>query len=138
MRMALLIALLASSSLAQAKMIHVGPGGNAQEKLQTALIEAQPGDTVHIAAGRYALADGLSLDVDGVSVKGDGPDKTILDFTAQKVAGEGLLITSDNVVVRDLRVLRGGAGKQQEAAGRIRQPLVRPWLDIEQVAHRDW
>jgi hypothetical protein len=45
MRMALLIALLASSSLAQAKMIHVGPGGNAQEKLQTALIEAQPGDT---------------------------------------------------------------------------------------------
>jgi parallel beta-helix repeat protein len=104
MRMALLIALLASSSLAQAKMIHVGPGGNAQEKLQTALIEAQPGDTVHIAAGRYALADGLSLDVDGVTVKGDGPDKTILDFTAQKVAGEGLLITSDNVVVRDLGI----------------------------------
>jgi parallel beta-helix repeat protein len=105
MRMALLIAaLLGGSSLAQAKMIHVGPGDNAQEKLQTALIEAQPGDTVHIAAGRYALADGLSLDVDGVTVKGDGPDKTILDFTAQKVAGEGLLITSDNVVLRDLGI----------------------------------
>lgn len=105
MRTALLIAaLLGGSSLAQAKMIHVGPGGNAQEKLQTALIEAQPGDTVHIAAGRYALADGLSLDVDGVTVKGDGPDKTILEFTAQKVAGEGLLITSDNVVLRDLGI----------------------------------
>jgi parallel beta-helix repeat protein len=104
MRTALLIAMLASASLAQAKMIHVGPGGNAQEKLQTALIEAQPGDTVHIAAGRYALADGLSLDVDGVTVKGDGPDKTILDFTVQKVAGEGLLITSDNVVLRDLGI----------------------------------
>ena len=116
MRMALLIALLASSSLAQAKMIHVGPGGNAQEKLQTALIEAQPGDTVHIAAGRYALADGLSLDVDGVTVKGDGPDKTILDFTAQKVAGEGLLITSDNVVVRELGI-ENAAGNGVKSKG---------------------
>ena len=116
MRMALLITLLASSSLAQAKMIHVGPGGNAQEKLQTALIEAQPGDTVHIAAGRYALADGLSLDVDGVTVKGDGPDKTILDFTAQKVAGEGLLITSDNVVVRDLGI-ENAAGNGVKSKG---------------------
>jgi parallel beta-helix repeat protein len=109
MRISLLIAAaLASTTLAQARVIHVGPpnilGGNAQEKLQTALIEAQPGDTVHIAAGRYRLADGLSLDVDGVTVKGDGPGATILDFTAQKVAGEGLLITSDNVVVRDLAV----------------------------------
>jgi parallel beta-helix repeat protein len=116
MRTALLIALLANSSLAQAKMIHVGPGGNAQEKLQTALIEAQPGDTVHIAAGRYALADGLSLDVDGVTVKGDGPDKTILDFTAQKVAGEGLLITSDNVVVRDLGI-ENAAGNGVKSKG---------------------
>lgn len=99
-----LLTMVALAAPAGAKMIHVGPGGNAQEKLQTALIEAQPGDTVHIAAGRYALADGLSLDVDGVTVKGDGPDKTILDFTAQKVAGEGVLVTSDNVVVRDLAV----------------------------------
>lgn len=103
MRISLLLAALLASS-AQARVIHVGPGGDAQEKLQTALIEAKPGDTVHIAAGRYALADGLSLDVDGVTVQGDGPDKTILDFTGQKVAGEGLLITSDKVVVRDLGV----------------------------------
>ncbi|WP_353198349.1 parallel beta-helix domain-containing protein [Sandarakinorhabdus sp.] len=103
MRTALfLVALLASA--AGAKTIHVGPGGDAHEKLQTALIEAQPGDTVHIAAGRYALADGLSLDVDGVTVKGDGPGATILDFTTQKGEGEGLLITSDNVVVRDLGI----------------------------------
>ncbi|WP_156256006.1 parallel beta-helix domain-containing protein, partial [Sandarakinorhabdus oryzae] len=105
MRISLLIAAaLASTSLAQARVIHVGPGADAQERLQTALIEAQPGDTVHIAAGRYALADGLSLDVDNVTVQGDGPDKTILDFTGQKVAGEGLLITSSKVVVRDLGV----------------------------------
>ncbi|OSZ72475.1 hypothetical protein CAP39_03825 [Sphingomonas sp. IBVSS1] len=96
------LGLLASTAVA--KTIHVGPGGNAQEKLQTAFIEAQPGDIIHIAAGRYALADGLSLDVDNVTVKGDGPGATILDFTAQKGSGEGVLVTSDAVVIRDLAV----------------------------------
>ncbi len=99
---ALVLAIAAQA--ATAKTIHVSPGGNAQEKLQTAFIEAAPGDTVHIAAGRYPLADGLSLDVANVTIKGDGPGATILDFTAQKGSGEGLLITSNAVVVRDLAV----------------------------------
>ena len=38
----------------------------AQERLQEALILAEPGDTVELAAGRYALTEGLSLDVDGI------------------------------------------------------------------------
>jgi parallel beta-helix repeat protein len=115
MRTALLLAALLASA-AGAKTIHVGPGGDAHEKLQTALIEAQPGDTVHIDAGRYALADGLSLDVDGVTVKGDGPGATILDFTGQRGEGEGLLITSDNVVVRDLGV-ENAAGNGVKSKG---------------------
>lgn len=115
MRTALLLAALLASA-ASAKTIHVAPGGDAHEKLQTALIEAQPGDTVHIAAGRYALADGLSLDVNGVTVMGDGPGATILDFTGQKGEGEGLLITSNNVVVRDLGV-ENAAGNGVKSKG---------------------
>ncbi|WP_353217431.1 parallel beta-helix domain-containing protein [Sandarakinorhabdus sp.] len=110
------IAVAASAGAAHAKTIKVAAGGNAHETLQTALIEAQPGDTVHITAGRYALADGLSLDVDGVTVIGDGPDKTILDFTAQKGEGEGLLITSNNVVVRDLGI-ENAAGNGVKSKG---------------------
>ena len=45
---ATLLALMASA--ASGKTIHVGPGGNAQEKLQTAFIEAHPG--FHRAEGR--------------------------------------------------------------------------------------
>ena len=115
MRSALILAALLASA-AGAKTIHVGPGGQPHETLQTALIEAQPGDTVHIAAGRYALADGLSLDVDGVTVKGDGPGATILDFTGQKGEGEGLLITSNNVVVRDLAI-ENAAGNGVKSKG---------------------
>jgi parallel beta-helix repeat protein len=101
------IAILIAAALtapALAREIAVAPGADAQEALQTALIDAQPGDTVRLAAGRYALTGGVSLDVKGVTVAGAGPDKTILDFTGQKGEGEGLLITSGDVVIRDLAV----------------------------------
>jgi parallel beta-helix repeat protein len=92
------------TTAAHAATLTVTPGPDAQERIQTALLDAKPGDTVMIAAGRYELADGLSLDVDGVTVKGAGPDATVLSFKGQKGAGEGLLITSDRVTVRDLAV----------------------------------
>jgi parallel beta-helix repeat protein len=87
-----------------ARTIDVGPGPGAQERLQTALIDARPGDTVRIAAGRYALVDGLSLDVSDVTVEGAGPDTTVLDFAGQKGEGEGLLVTSNRILVKDIGV----------------------------------
>jgi parallel beta-helix repeat protein len=104
---ALLITVAAAALLAgqaEAKVLTVTAGGDAQEKLQTALLDANPGDTVAIAAGRYELTDGLSLDVANVTVKGAGPDATILSFKGQKSSGEGFLITSNKVTVRDLGV----------------------------------
>ena len=89
---------------AEAKTIAVTPGGDAQEKLQTALLDAKPGDVVELAAGRYELTDGLSLDAANVTVKGAGPDATVLSFKGQKGSGEGLLISSSKVTVRDLAV----------------------------------
>ena len=75
--MRLTTALLAATMLggaAQAKTIAVAPGPDAQERIQTALLDAKPGDVVALAAGRYELSDGLSLDVDDVTVKGAGPE----------------------------------------------------------------
>src|SRR3954447_13077573 len=89
---------------AHAKTLTVTPGGDVQEKLQTALLDAKPGDTVAIAAGRYDLTDGLSLDIAGVTVKGAGPDATVLSFKGQKSSGEAFLVTSSKVTVRDLAV----------------------------------
>ncbi|URW75030.1 right-handed parallel beta-helix repeat-containing protein [Sphingomonas donggukensis] len=108
------------ASPAAARTITVTPGGDAQEKLQGALIEAQPGDVVEIAAGRYALTDGLSLDVNRVTVRGAGPGKTILDFKGQLAAGEGLLVTSDDVVLRGFAVEDSkGDGIKSKGADRI-------------------
>ena len=109
--------LLAPLAPLAAKTIAVSPGGNAQDALQTALIDAQPGDVVDLAAGRYVLTDGLSLDANRVTLRGAGPDKTVLDFKGQKAAGEGLLVTSDDVVLRGFAIedARGDAIKSKGA-----------------------
>lgn len=108
MRMpALLIAAasaLALAAPAQARTIAVAAGEGAQQRLQEALITAEPGDVVELGAGRFMLTDGLSLDVKGVTVRGAGMDATVLDFSGQKGAGEGLLVTSDEVTLRDFAV----------------------------------
>ena len=95
---------LALAAPAYAKVIPVAAGENAQARLQEALILAVPGDVVELGAGRFVLTDGLSLDVKGVTVRGAGMESTVLDFTGQKGAGEGLLVTSDDVTLRDFAV----------------------------------
>ena len=95
---------LTSAAPILAKELAVAPGPGAQERLQEALILAQPGDVVMLGEGRFDLTDGLSLDVAGVTLKGAGPEKSVLSFKGQLAAGEGLLVTSDHVVLRDFAV----------------------------------
>ena len=112
--------LLGLANAAFAGTIRVEPGADAQARLQSALIDASPGDTVEIGAGRFDLTDGLSLDIDRVTVRGAGPDATILSFKGQKGAGEGLLVTSDDVVLRGFAVEDAkGDGIKSKAAHRI-------------------
>jgi parallel beta-helix repeat protein len=112
--------LIAFSTPVFAGTISVAAGPEAQERLQAALIDAKPGDVVEIGAGRFDLTDGLSLDVDKVTVRGAGPGATILSFKGQKGAGEGLLITSDDVVVRGFAVEDSkGDGIKSKGANRI-------------------
>lgn len=117
---------LSAAVPALAKDIVVEAGPNAQERLQSALLDARPGDTVRIGAGRFELTDGLSLDVNGVTVRGAGQYKTVLSFKGQLGAGEGLLVTSDDVVLRDFAVEDSkGDGIKSKGADRIVYKNVR-------------
>lgn len=101
---ALALAAGLAPTLVSAAEIAVEAGEGAAERLTEALIMAEPGDTVRIGAGRIELTEGLSLDIDDVVVKGAGPDRTILSFKGQTGSGEGLLVTSDRVVLEDFAV----------------------------------
>lgn len=89
------------SQPALAKVTEIAAGQGAEQRLQEALILAEPGDEIVLGAGRFDLSDGLSLDVDSVTVRGAGMDASVLDFTGQQGSGEGLLVTSDFVTLRD-------------------------------------
>ena len=104
---------------AYAKEVFIEPGPNAQEKLQEAMILMETGDTLVIKSGVYVLEDSLSLDVDKVIVRGEGMDKTILDFHDQKSGAQGLLVTSDAVTLKDFAILnaKGDALKVIGAKG---------------------
>lgn len=102
LRTTLLAIIFATTAAAETYV--VAPGTDAAEDLQEALILAEDGDIILLAEGRYPLIDGLSLDVDGVTIRGAGQDATILDFSDQQGAGEGLLVTSGNVVLEDFAV----------------------------------
>lgn len=129
-RAASLLLLLLASAPADAATIAIRPGDGAQDRLQAALIDAHPGDTISLAAGRYALTDGLSLDVAGVTLKGAGANATILDFHGQLGAGEGLLVTAPDVVLRDFAVenTRGNGIKSKNADRIVYSRLRVEWI----------
>lgn len=104
---------------AEARTWRIRPGAEAEQQLQTALIEARPGDTVQLGRGRFELTTGLSLDVDRVTIRGEGEQRSVLSFTGQRRGAEGLLITSDQVTLRDFAVenARGDAIKARDCNG---------------------
>ena len=88
-----------------AKEIFIEPGPNEHERLQEAMILLQEGDILTIKSGYYSFEDGLSLDVDKVTVRGEGMDSTILDFKNQKSGAQGLLVTSNEVILENFSIM---------------------------------
>ena len=98
------LTVLALPARAADRLIRIEPSMDAQDDLQTALIEIAPGGTVELAPGNYALTDGLSLDVANVTLRGAGKYRTTLSFKGQEAGSEGLLVTADGVRLEDFAV----------------------------------
>ncbi|CAN7705849.1 right-handed parallel beta-helix repeat-containing protein [Aquipseudomonas alcaligenes] len=73
-----------------------------QKELQAKLIKAKPGTVIEIPAGTYQLDRSLSLKASGVTIKGAGMDKTILNFKGQKAGAEGLLVDASDFTIENL------------------------------------
>ena len=101
----ILVLILIISIQSYAKEIIINPGENAQEELQEALILMSEGDTLIMRSGFYQFEDGISLDVDNVTVIGEGMNETILDFKNQQSGAQGFLVTSNKVTLKDFAIL---------------------------------
>ena len=75
-----------------------------ETNLQEALLDAQPGDVIEIPAGTFSFERSLSLDVDGVTIRGAGMDETILSFADQVAGAEGLLVSASDFTIEDLAI----------------------------------
>lgn len=103
-----------------ASSVTIDVGDDFALRLQTALIQASPGSTITLPAGTFAMTDGLTLDVDGVTLRGASQSETILDFKNQMGSGEGLLVTSDDVTLTNFTVRDSkGDGIKSKGADRI-------------------
>ena len=88
-----------------AKDYVINPGPDAYENLQEAMILMSPGDSILIKSGDYFFEDSLSLDIDNVVIRGEGLNATILNFGNQKSGAQGILVTSNKVVLKDFAVI---------------------------------
>ena len=77
---------------------------NMQKILQSKFLNAKPGDVITIPAGTFDFQRSLSLKVDGVTVRGAGMDKTILNFKNQISGAEGMLVTANDFTIEDLAI----------------------------------
>ena len=68
------------------------------------LLDAKPGDVIEVPAGKFDFDRSLSLRVDGVTIRGAGPDKSVLSFKGQKQGAEGLLVNASDFTIENLAI----------------------------------
>ena len=68
------------------------------------LLDAKPGDVIEVPAGKFDFDRSLSLRVDGVTIRGAGPDKSVLSFKGQKAGAEGLLVNASDFTIENLAI----------------------------------
>lgn len=83
---------------------YVEPSADDQTALAEAFVDAGEGSTICLSAGTFMPTRQLSLEANGVTLRGAGPDMTILDFTNQNSGGNGIVIGGDDVTFADFAV----------------------------------
>jgi len=100
--------------------------------LQERLITAQPGDTIRIEAGTHHFTRQLSLmDIENVTIMGQGQDQTILSFREQVEGAEGLFIKANGIIIENLTVVdsKGNGIKVQDSDGVTIRNVRVTWSD---------
>jgi parallel beta-helix repeat protein len=102
-----------------------------QSDLQIQLIMAKPGDVINIPAGVHPIGRGLSLNVSGVTLRGEGMDRSILSFRGQVQGAEGLLVNASDVTLEDFAIedTAGDGLKLNEGRNVVIRRVRAEWTD---------
>ena len=75
-----------------------------EDAFRLQLETAVPGDVIDIPEGEFHFRRGLTLTADGVTVRGAGMGRSILNFSNQVAGAEGLLVTGSDFTIEDLAI----------------------------------
>ena len=75
-----------------------------QKRLQEQFLDAKPGTVIEIPAGKHALDRVLTLRANGVTIRGAGPDKSILSFKNEISGPEGMLVYGSDFTIENLSI----------------------------------
>lgn len=102
-----------------------------EKNLQEQLILADSGAVIELPAGVFSFSRSLSLDgIPKVTIRGQGPDQTVLSFSEQVQGAEGLLIkAADGIVLEGFTIqdTKGDALKIQDSDGVVLRRLHTTW-----------
>ncbi len=100
-----------------------------QSSFQMQLLDAKPGNIITIPEGTFHFDRGLSLTVDGVTIRGAGMDKSIFSFKNQIAGAEGLLVTASDFTLEDMAIedTKGDALKVTEGDNIIIRRVRTEW-----------
>ncbi|GIV35070.1 MAG: hypothetical protein KatS3mg031_2605 [Chitinophagales bacterium] len=102
-----------------------------EKQLQTQLILAADGDTLHLPEGYFKFSGSLSLDgKKSLVIRGAGMDKTVLSFKNQQEGSEGLKITNcENLRLYDFTIqdTKGDCIKIQKTKNLVIRNVKAEW-----------
>lgn len=93
------------SSAAYSKVWEIAASDHVEHDAQEALIQASPGDTVLLPAGRFNMSVELTMTVPHVTLKGAGMDKTILVYGEAAAGPQAIVTTADYSTIEDLAIV---------------------------------
>jgi parallel beta-helix repeat protein len=110
-------------------VVSLEAGPDLEFRAREALATVQPGTVIEFPAGTFQFTDELVLTTSHVTLRGQGPGQTTLDFSNQQTGGQGILVTADAFAIQDLRLLdtKGDGIRVEGADGAIFQNLHVEW-----------
>jgi parallel beta-helix repeat protein len=102
-----------------------------EESFRAALETAQPGDVIEIPAGTFSFDRSLIMNTDGVTIRGQGMDASILSFKGQLAGAEGLSVSASDFTIEDLAIedAIGDALKVNEGSNIIIRRIRTEWTN---------